>query len=458
MKRLSRKPQNVRNNRTAGGFLYIFVCLSVVSGVPSAFGSETVINGTADFSLSLSQVLIRAQQNSLLIRVARQQVREAAGRKQQADSDLLPHLSLGGTQMRVFKENLDSLGFPGGGNLGPLNTLDARVQLVQRVFDLSALSRHQAGSVELKIADYEQDLADQQVTLTAAMSYLEVLHTEQRLEAIEKDKALAQQILTLAQHQFDDGIAAKIDVTRAKTRLAEEEYLYQQAQVDLDKAYLQLKRITTLPLGSNLVLTDTLKFFEENVLPLEDAIDTAEGRRIEIKITGQEVQYAKYKMQEARNQYFPQVSFVGDTGRAGSDTTKSTTKVSEIGLQVKMPVFEGGRILGEIKEASGKTQEEEMIRDDTQIQVEEDVRLALKTLNSSKQQVLAAEQTVILATEEVALARNQFASGLSNNLEVITAQTKLAEARETQTAALAQYHLARMNYYSALGNIEDFHL
>ncbi|MBF0570461.1 MAG: TolC family protein [Candidatus Omnitrophica bacterium] len=458
MKNLDPKKRNTINNNKAGSSLFVFIFLLASCYGPSAFSSEIISNAVSSFKLNLSQVLARAQENSLLIRVACQQVRQAAGRKQQADAQLLPNLSLGGAQMKVFRENLDSLGFPGGGNLGPLKTFDARAQLVQRVFDLSALSRHQAGSVELRIADFEQDLARQQVTLTAAMTYLAVLNAQERLKAIEKDKALAQQILTLAQHQFDDGIAARIDVTRAKTRLAQEEFLYQEGLLDLDRADLQLKRITSFPLGNPLELTDTLKFFEETALSLEDAIDTAEAQRIEIKITGQEVQYAKYKLQEARNQNFPQVALMGDIGRAGTDISKKTSEVSEIGLQVKWPVFDGGRIIGEVKEAAGKKQENEMIRDDTQIQVEEDVRLALKTLTSSKQQVLAAEQTVILAAEEVSLARNQFASGLSNNLEVITAQTKLAEARESYTAALTQYHIARMNYYSAIGSIESFHL
>jgi len=350
------------------------------------------------------------------------------------------------------------LGFPGGGDLGPLKTFDARVQLIQRVFDLSALSRHQAGGVEIKIADFEQDLAQQQVTLLAAMAYLEVLHSQERLKAIGEDKSLAQQLLTLAQHQFDNGISAKIDVSRAKTRLAQEEFLFQEAQLNLDRANLQLKRIATLPLGSDIELTDTSKFFEEAVLTLPDAIDMAENNRIEIKITGEKAQYAKYKMQEAQNQRFPQVSFVGDIGRAGSEIFKNTSEVSEVGIRANLPIFEGGRISGEIKEAAGKKKEQELTRDDTQIQVEEDVRLALKTLSSSKQQVFSAEQAVVLATEEVELAKNQFTSGTSDNLQVITAQTKLADARETYTAALTQYHLARINYYSAIGHIENFHL
>jgi len=451
MKRMPLYQRNEIYNKPAGFYYFVFLFLLIVSYASCVFSSEIL-------KLSLSDVLKRAQENSLLIRVARRQVQEAAGRKQQADADLLPNVSLGGAQMKVFRENLDSLGFPGGGNLGPLKTFDARAQLVQRVFDLSALSRHQAGVVELKIANFENDLALQQVTLTAAMAYLEVLHSQERLGAIAKDKVLAQELLTLASHQFEEGIAAKIDVTRAKTRLAQEEYLYQETQLNVDRANLQLQRITSLPLGKPLELNDRMKFSQEPILSLQEAIDKAQEERIEIKISGQKVQYAKYKMQEARNQNFPQISLVGDIGRAGSDISKKTNEVSEIGFKVKVPVFEGGRIAGEVKEAAGKKEEEEMIRDDTKIQVEEDVRLAFKTLNSSKQQVLAAEQTLILAEEEVSLAKNQLISGISDNLELITAQTKLADAREAYTAALTQYHVARMNYYSAIGHIERFHL
>ncbi|MBF0512077.1 MAG: TolC family protein [Candidatus Omnitrophica bacterium] len=433
-------------------FVFLFIFVS------SVLGAEGNAKAGPLRLLSLSDTLRLAHDNNLLMKMASQQVLDAAGRKQIKDADLFPHISLAASQMRVYKEDLDALGFPGGGMLGPFNTLDARAELSWRVFDLSAISRHQEGIVEYRLAGFEQNLAHQQVTTIAVWAYLAVLKAQESLHAIAEDALLAKQILTLAHHQFDDGLAPAIDVTRAQARLSQEEFLYQQGDLNLEKSLLHLKHITGLPLGDRVVLTDKMKFFGEKVLPLTEAVNTALNQRVEIQISGQEVQFAKDKLNEARAENLPKVLFVTDFGRAGTDVSQKTQRVSEIGVRVKMPIFDGGAIRGDVKEAAAKKEEKEILKDDTQIQVEQDVRLALKTLLSTKKQVVAARETVFLANQELKEARNRLTSGISDNLEVITAQTRLAQAKESYEEALTLYHLARMNYYSAIGDIEHFYL
>jgi outer membrane protein len=45
---------------------------------------------------------------------------------------------------------------------------------------------------------------------------------------------------------------------------------------------------------------------------------------------------------------------------------------------------------------------------------------------------------------------------VADNLEVINAQTSLADARDAQVMALAQYNAARLNLAAALGRAESF--
>ena len=46
------------------------------------------------------------------LKIAEEQINEAKGRRWQSDSDLLPHLSLGASQGRVFWENFAAQGIP----------------------------------------------------------------------------------------------------------------------------------------------------------------------------------------------------------------------------------------------------------------------------------------------------------------------------------------------------------
>jgi outer membrane protein TolC len=54
------------------------------------------------------------------------------------------------------------------------------------------------------------------------------------------------------------------------------------------------------------------------------------------------------------------------------------------------------------------------------------------------------------------MARDRFRAGVADNLEVINAQTALAEARAAQVTALAQYNATRLNLAAALGHAQAF--
>jgi outer membrane protein TolC len=54
------------------------------------------------------------------------------------------------------------------------------------------------------------------------------------------------------------------------------------------------------------------------------------------------------------------------------------------------------------------------------------------------------------------MARDRFGAGVGDNIEVVNAQTSLADARDSETNALAQYNAARINLAAALGRAEQF--
>jgi outer membrane protein TolC len=127
-------------------------------------------------------------------------------------------------------------------------------------------------------------------------------------------------------------------------------------------------------------------------------------------------------------------------------------------VKVSMPLFEGGDTAGAIKEANSVKHQQEDNLKDLELQVEEDVRLALWGLRTSVAQVRAAAKVVELADHELTLASHRFSEGVSNNIEVVNAQTSLARARSDYLESLVQYHIARLNLYFSRGKAESFYL
>jgi len=125
---------------------------------------------------------------------------------------------------------------------------------------------------------------------------------------------------------------------------------------------------------------------------------------------------------------------------------------------MSMPIFEGGQIEGEIRQQESQKIQAKTLYNDMQTQVEEDVRLALQTLSTVTEEVKASDDALKLAVQELSLAKDQYTNGVGNNIAVVDAQTTLEDSRQSYVTALAQYHMARVNYYSALGRTESFHL
>ncbi len=150
------------------------------------------------------------------------------------------------------------------------------------------------------------------------------------------------------------------------------------------------------------------------------------------------------------------MDFVGDYGVSGITPTNTDLPTRRVAIQLSVPVFNGRLTRGRIAVAASRERQAELSLGNVRGQVEEDVRLALVTLRTAGAQVRAADETVRLAERELEMARDRFRAGVADNLEVVNAQTALANARDAQVQALAQYNAARLNLAAAQGRAEQF--
>ena len=413
--------------------------------------------------LSFEQAIQMAISNNLDTLVAHERRNEARGNKQQSLSPLLPNISATAYQASLT-ENLAALGFrpgliPGFDTtfVGPFRNFDARVQLTQTIFDLSAIRTFQAGKAGVRVAELQEGLARERVASGAGLIYLQALSAERSVVAAQANVDLAQALLKLAQDQRDAGVATGVDVIRAQTRLAEQQVALAQAQTSAEQTRLDLQRVVGLPLGSPLTLSDQLRFTEEPPPAIETAIAQANEDRREIQVAEEQNRVSKLERQTVRAEYLPSVEFVGDYGVSGITPATSDLPTRGVAVQLNVPIFNGGLTRGRLTAATSRQRQTELALSSIRGQVEEDVRLAVTTLRTAAVQVRAADESVQLAQRELEMSRDRFKSGVADNLEVVTAQTSLADARDAQVKALAQHNAARLNLAAALGRAETFH-
>ncbi|MBF0511995.1 MAG: TolC family protein [Candidatus Omnitrophica bacterium] len=397
-------------------------------------------------------------ENHLLSKLATEKVDEALGKRLQSLSKLLPDVQSSVYQRRTFKENLDAQGLKGYGVIGPFNTFDGRIQLMQKVLDLTALSNFQAGIRDVHAARYETEFVRQKVVLLVSLDYLEALRSQGDFKAAEANVTLSLKLLKQAKDQFQAGLANNVDVARAETRLAQDEFRLARLRTDVHEAYLELQRATGLPYEGLVRLMNSLGFIRENVPELADALVLAKQNRLDIKVSQERLEAGQYRLQGAKMKLLPQLELFGDYGSSGNEWNKKDHMTESIMLQATMPVFDGGKIFGEIKESDSQKKQLQIYDDDLRRQVEEDVQKSLWLMDTVMDQVLAASRVVGLAWHELELAQDRFSKGIGDNVELINAQTSLEDARDQYVIALTQYHAARINLYFALGQTDTFYL
>jgi outer membrane protein len=347
------------------------------------------------------------------------------------------------------------LGFKIPTFIGPFSVFDARATAQQSVFSFSDIRKYQAAKLSAKATNTDFDTTRNQVSDQVARTYLASLRADAALETAQADVDLSNALLKLAQQQKDAGTGTGIEVTRAQVQLANDQQKLLVADNDRRRAVLQLLRAMGLNLDADVALTDKLSFAAVDVATLEASLDQARKERTELKAQQQHEAVAKLNYDSVAAERLPSASVFGNYGATGlaPDVARATR---DVGVTVKVPVFDGFRRDARRAESLSQLRQEKTRTRDIEQQIELDVRLALDSFRSAKAQVQTAQDGLTLAQTEVAQAQRRYQAGVTNSIEVTDAQTRLDRARDNQIAALYNYNLARIDLATATGTITEY--
>ena len=432
-------------------FVALLLAMTLMTTLPG-YAAENVM------PLSLKQCIDLALKNNIDILVSHAREEQAKGEQGIWNAELLPQIDAVASQERTWWENASALGFTGFGVIGPFNTFDARIMVSQRILDFSALEHAQAGKIKWQASELEIELASQQVILATSLAYIQALGYEQELATSYEDVRLADHFLSLSLHQLDAGLASVVDVAGNRTTLAQQEAKQEELRLNVIKSQLELKRLIKIPLAQPIVLTDHLKNENHAYLNVDDAISRAQDDRIEMQVAYANSDFTLCELKASKSERLPKIDVIGSWGETGVTPTKDAAHAAEAMVRISLPIWEGGRISGDIKEKAGLHEEQKLEADDLSWKIEEDVRLSLETLVSTRAQMNAVKKVQDFAQQELNLAQDRFSSGIGDNTQLINAQVALADSKDKYVQTLALYDQAQLNYFAAIGKPQDFDL
>jgi outer membrane protein TolC len=424
---------------------------SFLGGVPT--GTVT----TEPIALSISEAIARALKYNLGVLNAEQSIDRANGARWRELSNLLPNVTGHLSETRQ-KLNLSAFGFPLPAGfpsvVGPFNLFDARVFVSQSVVDLKELNELRAEVHNTAAAEYSYKSARDLVVLVAGNAYLQALAASARADSARAQQQTADALYRQAGDLRESGIIAGIDVLRAEVQLSTQRQRATAAENDLQKGKLQLARIIGLPIGQPFNLSDELPYLPVPSMTLEDALDRAYKTRPDYQAALQRVQAAEASRRAVVGEGLPSIRVNADFGELGSTPGDARGTFAVVGA-VNVPIFQGGRTRGRLLEADADLRARRAEADDLKAGIYYDVRSAFLDLQSTDEQLKVATRTRELAASQLTQARDRFAAGVANNIEVIQAQEVVTVAAEQYIGALYGYNVAKALLARGLGIAES---
>ncbi len=459
----------VAHLRTERGLTCWFVTACAALFAASAlFGQQAQFQGSVPtgvasatpLSLTLRDAIDRGLRTNLGLLLSGQASEAARGERLRSLSALLPQVT-GAVSENVEQVDLPSRGIdfhlPGFSTptvVGPFHYTDARAYASFSAFDYSLRKSYRAAQEGERAAQLTVKDARDVVVQSVANAYLLVIAGSSRGRALRAQVETDQAIYDRTADQHRAGTAAAIDVLRARVELQQEQQqlIAQDNQVAKDK--LALGRVIGLPPGQQFGIADSEPYSPLNAMTPEEALRTAYEQRADFESANAYVRAAEDSVSAARAERYPNVGVAGDYGDVGTTPATSNGTFSFQAF-AKFNIFDGGRISGDIIQARATLKQRQDELADLRGQIDYQVRAALLDIQSAADQVAVARSNLDLANQTLTQARDRFASGVTDTIEVGQAQGSVAVANDNLIAALYAHNLAKVELARALGSTEQ---
>jgi len=384
----------------------------------------------------------------------KESVRRALERSFQQRAALLPQLSIRAQQSRTQFGS----GFSGGGFDGPpFNSFTSRVVGSQTIFDTQKYSNYRLAKLDEAVASNDYEVALQDILDQAVQLYFTHLRDLRRVEIVQSNIQRYTELLDLARDQFAAGVVVKIDVTRAEVRVATEQRSLMEAKALVQESILQLKALLDLDLDATLLLDRSIIEGINAPPSLKKYANQEKLVDLRPELQSQQLQLdqARLARKAAAWQRLPSIELFGEWGYDTDEAFDGNEQEGWIvGLRATMPLFEGGRIAAERREAISAERQREYAMRDLVNRIQREFRFAMIDMDSRYSQIEIARDEIRLGHEEVKQATERYREGLADNRELIDAQQNLADAEQSHLRAIYLYGLSRLAFARAIGSVE----
>jgi multidrug efflux system outer membrane protein len=406
----------------------------------------------------LTALVDEALANNLDLKATLARIELARSQLQLAQGSLYPSFNITGGANRQRYSGATPLAFPPG---TAVTTSDFTVG-IETAYELDLWGKYRSGALaagnDLAASRYNRETVRIAVAADVADAYFRLRSADALLVVyLETEKSRADTV-RLQKDRFDGGIIGEYDL--------------RQAEAELQAVIADIARTRqAIGLTESALATLTGRSPREVFTPAIARGATIEAatsvpqlpsglpsglvqRRPDIRRSESELAAADLRIQQARADYFPDLTLTaafGSESAALSNLFTSPATIWRFGLALVQPIINLNSIEAGVTAATAR-------RDSAEVQYQQTVQNAFREVhdalvtNQSAQQVLAAEtQRRDLLVQALDVANIRYEAGRTSYLEVLDAQRTLLASETLRVAAARDARISIVDFAKSLG-------
>ena len=369
-----------------------------------------------------------------------------AGRERlpQGRALLLPSLNLSASTTRSRTE-VESKDPAVGLFVRSPTTSGYTLTLSQPLYRPQNLAQYNQAEFQVKQAEATFALATQDLAVRVAQAFFDVLAAQDTLALVGAQKAAISEQLAQAKRNFEVGTATITDTHEAQARydlIVSQEIA---AQNDLANRRQSLQLITGKDYARLAPLRADVRLSPPNPNQMQAWVELAEKQSYAVQVQEAIVETAQLEVRRASAGHRPTLDLVATHGQTTQSVTTTTatsagqdTTSSSIGLQLAVPLFQGGSLSSREREAAANYNKAREDAQNARRTAALTARQSYVSVVNGISQIGALEQALVSSQSALDSNRLGYEVGVRINIDVLNAQQQLFSTR--RDLAVARYN------------------
>lgn len=409
------------------------------------------------WAADLLEVYRAAQENDPVFAAARA-TREAGQEKGvQGRAGLLPSLNLHGKTSSINRETLARNDSRFDRNYD-YNTHEYSISLTQPLINLQNWVSFTQAKLQVAQAEAVFAQAQQELILRVAQAYFDVLQASENLKAVQANKTAIAQQLELAKKSFEVGTATITDSHEAQARFDLATAQEIAAASDLEVRQQVLQSLIGKDPGPLAAPRSGVQINPPAPNRLADWLSAAETQSLNVQIQQTLAEIASREVDKQRAAHYPTVHLFASQRKAKDflgDPGMGDTEYNEIGVQLNIPLFQGGLTSSRQREAAANRSAALSGLEAARRNASLATRQYYVGVNNGLAQINALKAA--LTSSQSALESNKlgYEVGVRINIDVLNAENQVYVTRRDLAKATFETLMAQLRLKAAVGSLSQ---